>query len=117
MKRTVWFVFFLFIFVRVYFALHFPIFNDESTYMRWGQGFLHSPDRWWAFMLDGKQPGVAILYGASQLLPFDPLISMRFVSIVFSVISFLCFTLLSKHFKNNCAEFFASPRFCPYLIF
>ena len=70
-------------------------------------------------MLDGKQPGVAILYGASQLLPFDPLISMRFVSIVFSVISFLCFTLLSKRiFKNNSAEFFLLLlAFCPYLIF
>ena len=40
----------------------FSIFNDESTYMRWGQGFPDSPDRWWAFILDGKQPGVATVW-------------------------------------------------------
>jgi hypothetical protein len=88
MKLSVWWIFFLFLALRLILVFHLPIFNDESTYMRWGIGFLQAPERWWAFMLDGKQPGVAITMGLSQKFPWDPLISMRLLSIFWSSITF-----------------------------
>ncbi len=94
MNRRVWVIFALFLLLRLVLAFRLPIFNDESIYMHWGLGFLQNPGHWWAWTLDGKQPLVAISFGTAQLLPIDPLISMRLVSILWSCITFWSVYLL-----------------------
>lgn len=96
MKRLTWIIFALFLLLRVVFASNLPIFNDESIYMRWGMGFLEHPEKWWAFMGDGKQPAVAIFFGLAQILPIEPIIAMRLVSILFSCITFWSVYVIAK---------------------
>lgn len=118
MRRTVWFIFFLFIAVRLLLVFHIPIFNDESTYMRWAVGFLADPSRWWAWMLDGKQPAVAATFGLSQLLPIDPIISMRLVSIIWSCITFWTVYFLFRRLSlRSVHDGLLLLAFCPFLIF
>lgn len=96
MRRHIWYIFALFLCLRIVLAFRLPIFNDESIYMRWGAGFLQDPSHWWAWTLDGKQPAVAITFGIFQMLPFDPLISMRLASILWSCVTFFSLYLLSS---------------------
>jgi hypothetical protein len=99
MMKHVWMIFVFFVALRIIFAFSLPIFNDESIYMRWGMGFLHQPERWWSYMLDGKQPAIAIFFGLAQKLPIEPLIAMRLVSILWSCITFWAMFAISKQLK------------------
>lgn len=89
----------LFFILRIGFALTLPIFNDESIYLHWGQIFQHSAnDAFFATELDGKPPGTSILFGILMILPFDPLLTIRFANILFSFISLLLlFSLIKKY--------------------
>lgn len=118
MKRSVLWIFFLFLLLRIILLFHLPIFNDESIYMRWGLGFLARPDRWWAWMLDGKQPAVAISFGIVQLLPIDPLISMRLMSITFAAITYwMVYGITKRLFPKQDPTFvLLFIAICPYLI-
>jgi hypothetical protein len=125
MKRRVIWIFILFLVLRLLFAFRLPIFNDEGTYMRWAMGFVRSPSHWWAWMLDGKQPLVAITFGIFTLLPFDPLILMRLSSILWSCVTFWAVFIIVRRLCiqnkiTHCSLFIDYCLFfisvCPYLI-
>ncbi len=125
MRRQIWILFLIFVSLRLVFAFHLPIFNDEAIYMRWGMGFLQNPSHWWAWTLDGKQPAVAVSFGLAQLLPLDPLVAMRLVSIAWSAVTFWTVYFLLQYVSgslkiksNNLVVYgLLFLAVCPYLIF
>jgi hypothetical protein len=94
----VWLFFCIFLVLRIVFSFRIPIFNDESTYLRWGLGVLEHPGQWWQYMADGKQPLVAITYGLLQMLPTDPLITARLFPIACSAVTFWVVAMIIRRF-------------------
>ena len=100
----------LFFILRIGLMISLPIFNDESIYLHWGRIFTHHVNEaFFATELDGKPPGTAIFFGILTILPFDPLLTVRFVNILLSLVSAgLLFSLFKK---------FVSVRFAPLFLF
>lgn len=81
----------LFLLLRISSIYTLPIFNDESIYLHWGQEFIKDPIQAWKIpiMLAGRQPGFPIMLGIIQLLPLDPLVSGRLLSVLFSLFTLI----------------------------
>lgn len=80
----------LFILSRILFLTRLPIFNDEAMYLHWGILLRDDPSRWTAsLVIDGKQPGMAVLLGTLLRLPGDPLVLGRLVSVAFAIVTYL----------------------------
>jgi len=81
-----WFVFvMLFFLTRVWSLTALPLFNDETTYLRWGWEILHGIKPWWySFVVNGKPPLTMIVYGIAQVFPIDPLLAGRYMAVCFS---------------------------------
>src|SRR3989344_9540012 len=69
---------------RLFNLLSIPVFSDEGIYMSWGNAFFDRLHREFPFFIaaDGKQTAVPFTLGLVQMLPLDPLLSVRLVSIV-----------------------------------
>jgi 4-amino-4-deoxy-L-arabinose transferase-like glycosyltransferase len=86
-----------------------PIFTDEAIYIRWAQ--IAEQDSAWRFisLTDGKQP-MLIWAGIIALkLINDPLVAMRFVSVISGFFGMIGLGLLARElFKNTRIGIFAS---------
>jgi hypothetical protein len=101
-RHPVIFLFLLFVLVRIVFAVRLPIFNDESIYLQWGMIVAGHPDKWNISLLaDGKQPGTPILLIPTWLLPFDPLVTGRMISIIFAALTLLINIAIYKELFQN----------------
>lgn len=75
----------VFLLLRLAFLTSLPIVTDEAIYMHWGSRFLTSwDDPRMPLSLHGKQALTFVTAGLAQLLPIDPLVSARGMTIVFS---------------------------------
>ncbi|MBI5614421.1 glycosyltransferase family 39 protein [Candidatus Gottesmanbacteria bacterium] len=94
----------LYLLPRLVFILRYPIFNDESTYVRYGQVTVRGGYIWYSLVMSGKQPLPYVLYGLFSLLMYDPLIAARFVSILCGLGVFtLLYYLLNKSINKESA--------------
>lgn len=105
----------LYLFVRLYHILNFPIFTDEAIYVRWSQIAAH--DSSWRFisLTDGKQP--MFVWIAMVLMRFiqDPLFAGRFVSVLAGLASMIGLYFVGKEtFKNAKIGIFASFLYLIY---
>jgi 4-amino-4-deoxy-L-arabinose transferase-like glycosyltransferase len=88
--------------LRLYHLTNFPIFTDESIYIRWSQIALN--DASWRFisLTDGKQPMFVWIAMLTLKLFDDPVFGGRFVSVIAGFFSLLGITLLGREiFKNT----------------
>ena len=109
----------LFLLIRLLSINSLPIFNDEAIYIHWGQEFLKNPQEGWKIpiILAGRQPGLSILLGLSQLTPLDPLVSGRLLSIFFSFLTFITFLYIVKKFDSLNYQTILLFIFTPLLAF
>lgn len=114
------FLFTLFLLTRLIFLTHLPIFNDEAIYLHWGLDFMRNFGRGVTpVTIGGKQLGVPLLFGLVQLLPFDPLLLGRFLSVIFSLVTYLAsIAIFRKLFPNRPSAFLSLLLiFSPFLLF
>jgi len=84
--------FILFFVSRIIYLFRFPIFNDEAMYLSWGEIIRNNPFNWTISMvIDGKQPGLPLLLSFLFHLPYDPFMLGRYLSVFFSIISFVMY--------------------------
>src|SRR3989344_2450219 len=83
------FLLFLYFATRLFQLFSVPVFSDEGIYMSWGNAFYDRLHREFPFFIaaDGKQTAVPFTLGLMQMLPLDPLLSVRLVSIVAGAIA------------------------------
>lgn len=82
---------------RLTFLTRYPIFNDESTYLRYGQVMTNVPmHQWYSLAHTGKQPLLYWLYGLMMKVIVDPLLAGRLVTVIFGVSTVLALYELGK---------------------
>ena len=83
----------LFLLSRTWSLTTIPMFNDESSYLRWGWEILHGIKPWWySIVVNGKPPLTMIVYGIAQWFPVDPVIAGRLMAVCFSALT-VCISL------------------------
>ena len=93
---------------RFTFLTRYPIFNDESTYLRYGQVMTNVPmQQWYSLAHTGKQPLLYWLYGLMMKVIGDPLLAGRSVTIILGVFTVLALYQLGKHFDSRRAGIIA----------
>jgi hypothetical protein len=103
MKHLWWIIigiFVLAILLRVYNLQLLPIFNDESTYIRYGMHQLHEPDHNPYSLLIGKEPLLPFLYAFVGSSFNNLLVGARLVTVLFSLITLFGLYLATKGILN-----------------
>ncbi len=96
-----------------------PIFNDESTYIRFGLHQLNEPDHKPYSLLIGKEPLLPYLYALFGTGFGNLLVGARLVTIFFGLLTLTGLYLYTKTFIGEGAAFFTSLFYClvPYTVF
>jgi 4-amino-4-deoxy-L-arabinose transferase-like glycosyltransferase len=82
-------IFAVFLILRVLYLLTFPLFSDESIYIRWGRLMLYLPHEHWASLAaHGKPPLLYWLFGLAVDLTGSVEIGPRLVSLLAATITF-----------------------------
>ncbi|OGG01454.1 hypothetical protein A2Z33_02875 [Candidatus Gottesmanbacteria bacterium RBG_16_52_11] len=112
--------FLIYAFTRLFNLGLLPIFTDEAIYIRWSQ--IGSRDAAWRFisLTDGKQPLFTwIMMVFLRLIPGDPLVVGRLVSVFAGFVTLAGLTLLSYElFKSRAAALFTGLIYAvsPYTL-
>ncbi len=92
----------LYFITRFTFLTRYPIFNDESTYLRYGQVMTNVPmQQWYSLAHTGKQPLTYWLYGLMMKVIGDPLLAGRFVTVMLGVCTVLALYQLGNHLDSR----------------
>lgn len=85
-------------FSRFLWITRYPIFNDESTYLRYGYVMTTVPGQaWYSLVHSGKQPLVYWLYGLSMKFITDPVLAARMITVLIGFVTVIgCYTLGSR---------------------
>src|SRR5579862_8197510 len=96
-----------------------PIFNDESTYIRYGLYELNQPTHQPYSLLIGKEPLLPYLYAAFGSGFGDLLVGARSVTIVFGLLTLLGLYFFTKSLLDKRTALFASFFYCiaPFTVF
>jgi len=96
-----------------------PIFNDESTYIRYGMHQLNEPDHQPYSLLIGKEPLDPYLYAFVGTMIGNLLVGGRIVTIVFGFLTLLGLYRLTKTLFGTRAALFVSALYAiaPYTVF
>ncbi|MBI3577422.1 hypothetical protein HY086_05290 [Candidatus Gottesmanbacteria bacterium] len=118
-KNTLFLISAVFLLSRLFFLDRLPIFNDEALFMHLGADAVAGLRPWWSALLFEGKPGHAVSLGLAQLLPIDPLVAARSLSVVFGLIT--TFFLLASYkiiFKRKTTVTVAVVFLAtPYLVF
>lgn len=85
-----------------------PIFNDESTYIRYGIEQLVEPDHSPYSLLIGKEPMTPFLYALGTKVFHAVLFGARTISVIFGFLTFLGIYFVTKKLSNRNAALIAS---------
>jgi hypothetical protein len=96
-----------------------PIFNDESTYIRYGLHQLNEPAHQPYSLLIGKEPLLPYLYAVFGSGFDNLLLGARWVTIIFGFLTLFGLYLFTKSLLGKSAALFASIFYCiaPYTVF
>jgi 4-amino-4-deoxy-L-arabinose transferase-like glycosyltransferase len=96
-----------------------PIFNDESTYIRYGMHELNEPDHQPYSLLIGKEPLDPYLYAVVGTMTGDLLVGGRMVTLVFGFFTLAGLYMLTKTLFGTRAALGASALYAiaPYTVF
>lgn len=98
----IFFLFGLFLVLRLILIFHMPLFTDEAGYIRWGQLIMNIPSyRWISLSALGKQPLLLWLFGLAGLHVSPPDISPRIISLLFAVVAFLALYFWMKRYLGK----------------
>lgn len=113
-------IFFVYIVSRCLWLTRFPIFNDESTYLRYGwiMTTVHN-QQWYSLAHTGKQPFLYWLYGAAMHIISDPLIAGRLVTVSIGILTPLACYTLGQNIGSRKTGLIAGIMavICPLLLF
>lgn len=105
---------------RLVWLAKYPIFNDESIYLRYGRVMLTVPNQAWYSLSDsGKQPLMYWLYGVAMSLIQDPLVAGRIVTVLLAAATPLACYLLGTAVAGRRAGIIAACMaiLAPLLLF
>jgi len=110
---------FFFFLLRIVNLDQLPIFNDESTYIRYGLHQLYEPGHQPYSLLIGKEPLLPFLYAFVGSAIGNLLIGARLVTIAFGFLTLLGIYQYAKELLGRKAAFFSSILYCiaPYTVF
>lgn len=96
-----------------------PIFNDESTYIRYGIHQLNEPDHRPYSLLIGKEPLLPYLYASIGTMFGNLLVGARFVTIVFGFFTLVGLYLFTNEVLGKKVALFSSLFYIitPYAVF
>ncbi len=109
----------LFIFTRFIYLKNIPIFNDESTYIRYGLHHVLEPSHQFYSLLIGKEPLMPYLFAQFGLISPDLLLGARLVSILAGFLTLLGIFYTTKLIAGKNPAYFASLFYVlsPYNLF
>lgn len=109
----------LFALTRLLLLKNIPIFNDESTYIRYGLHHVLEPSHQFYSLLIGKEPLMPYLFAQFGLMSPDLLLGARFVSILAGALTLLGIFYTTKLIASKNAAYFASLFYVlsPYNLF
>ncbi len=99
-------LFLLFLLTRLLNLTLLPIFNDESIYLSWGWGEIHTGNLYYS-LFDGKQPLLMWIFGFAQNIFPDPLFAGRIVSVLLGFFTALGIYFLGKKYFSKKVGLFA----------
>lgn len=96
-----------------------PIFNDESTYIRYGLHHITEDRYTFASLLIGKEPMMPYLYAVFGKLAGSYLVGARLATVLFGTLTLVGLYLTSKRLVNKNAALIASVFYvvCPFTLF
>lgn len=96
-----------------------PIFNDESTYIRYGIHQLNEPTHQPFSLLIGKEPLLPFLYACIGTMVGNLLVGSRLVTIMFGFFTLVGLYLFTSEFFGKKAALFSSLFYIvtPYTVF
>ena len=96
-----------------------PIFNDESTYIRYGLHQLNEQNHQPYSLLIGKEPLMPYLYAVFGSASGNLLVGSRWVTILFGLLTLTGLFLFTKSLMGKTAALFASIFYCiaPFTVF
>lgn len=109
----------LFLVTRLFNLGILPIFNDESTYIRYGLHQIKAPEGQFYSLLIGKEPLLPYLFAQAGNISKNLLIGARVVSIFFGFLTFLGIFFTAKYLFGRGIGVVAGLFyiFCPYTLF
>lgn len=109
----------LYLILRLYRLDSLPIFNDESTYIRYGIHQLQEKDHTPYSLLIGKEPLMPFLYAITGDIIGDMLLGARLVTVLFGFLTSIGLYYLTKKLISEKAAFFAVFFYiiAPYTLF
>ena len=112
-------VLFLYFLLRILNFTLLPIFNDESTYIRYGLHQLKEPNHQPYSLLIGKEPLDPFLYALVGTMMGNLLLGGRLVTLVFGLLTLLGLYLFTKSFFDKRAALFTAFFYviAPYTVF
>ena len=110
-------IFFFYLIFNSLFLTRLPIFNDEAIYLDWGWTAAHWPGYLYQSMTDGKQPLMLWFFGIASNFSSDPLLSGRFISVLFGGFSLIGLYLIAKTLFNEKVGYFSAIIFALTPIF
>jgi Ca2+/Na+ antiporter len=93
----------IFFATRLYNVTLLPVFSDEAIYIRWTQMMRHDPEQYLFLPLyDGKTPLMMwLLQLFEPLVPEDPLLGSRLMSVLFGLGTMFIISLIAKHMSQS----------------
>jgi len=116
-KKYILLIFLFYLIFNSLLLTRLPIFNDEAIYLDWGWTAAHWPGFLYQSMTDGKQPLLLWLFGIASNFSSDPLLSGRFVSVLFGSFSLIGLYLIAKTLFNEKVGLFTAIIFAVTPIF
>jgi len=112
-------LFFSYFFLRLINLTSLPIFNDESTYIRYGIHQLNEPSHQPYSLLIGKEPLLPYFYAVIGTISGNLLIGARLVTIFFGFLTVVGLYLFTNELFGKKAAFFSSlfSIVTPYTVF
>src|SRR4051812_36355587 len=122
MKKTSWFfliIILLFLVTRLVHLSLLPIFNDESTYIRYGLHQLYESSHNPYSLLIGKEPLMPFLYAVTGSVMHNLLVGARLVTVVFSLATSVGLYLVAKRMVGEKAAILVVLLYSivPYAVF
>jgi len=96
---------------RLILLTKFPLFNDESIYIRYSQ-IMWDQKLWFHSLVhSGKQPLMYWLFGAFNQFIYDPIMSARFVSVIFGFLTMIGVLVVSSELFSKKVAFVATVMY------
>lgn len=100
-----------FVVTRIALVIRFPPFVDEALYARWAWAGLDDPGSRFISLANGKEPLLPWLGSVLMWLGFEPLTSVRLVSVLAGAVTLVCTALIARELGGRRAALAAAALY------